>query len=75
MEALGVGSGVRKLTVESLAEALGTATTDERQITRAKVIGEAIRSVSLPPFYRGRSGTETVCTGKRRGYGHRGDLP
>lgn len=42
-----VGSGVRKLTVDSLAEALISATTDERQINRARVIGEAIRKVGL----------------------------
>ena len=45
MEALGIGSSVRKLTVENLAEALVTATTDQRQIDRAKLVGEQIRSV------------------------------
>lgn len=50
VEALGVGTGVRKLTVDNLAEALVAATTDEKQITRAKVIGEAIRSVRLPSY-------------------------
>ncbi|KAF9270570.1 hypothetical protein L218DRAFT_952672 [Marasmius fiardii PR-910] len=44
VEALGVGSGVRKLTVESLAEALLTATTDIKQIDRAKLLGEGIRA-------------------------------
>ncbi|KAF5384699.1 hypothetical protein D9757_006248 [Collybiopsis confluens] len=43
VEALGVGSGVRRLTVESLTEALRTATTDPKQISRAKVLGEQIR--------------------------------
>ena len=46
MEALGVGTSVRKLTVENLAEALVVATTDQRQIARAKLVGEQIRSVS-----------------------------
>ena len=46
VEALGVGTSVRKLTVESLAEALVAATTDQRQIARAKLVGEQIRSVS-----------------------------
>lgn len=44
VEALGVGTSVRKLTVESLAEALIAATTDQRQIARAKLVGEQIRS-------------------------------
>ncbi|KAF7784577.1 CAZyme family GT1 [Agaricus bisporus var. burnettii] len=44
VEALGVGSGVRKLTVASLAEALTSATTDPKQVERARVIGEQIRS-------------------------------
>jgi len=45
VEALGIGSGVRKLTVENLAEALIAATTDQRQIDRAKLVAEQIRSV------------------------------
>ncbi|KAH9081951.1 hypothetical protein EDB83DRAFT_2503137 [Lactarius deliciosus] len=44
VEALGIGTGVRKLTVENLAEALVAATTDQRQIARAKLVGEQIRS-------------------------------
>ncbi|KAF9455009.1 glycosyltransferase family 1 protein [Macrolepiota fuliginosa MF-IS2] len=44
VEALGVGSGVRKLTVASLTEALITATTDQKQIDRARLMGEQIRS-------------------------------
>ncbi|KAF8269299.1 hypothetical protein EI94DRAFT_1771268 [Lactarius quietus] len=44
VEALGVGSSVRKLTVENLSEALIAATTDQRQIARAKLVGEQIRS-------------------------------
>nr|GAT43674.1 UDP-glucose:sterol glycosyltransferase [Mycena chlorophos] len=43
VEALGVGSGVRKLTVDTLTEALTTATTDVKQIDRARLIGEKIR--------------------------------
>lgn len=46
VEALGVGSGVRKLTVDTLKEALVAATTDYKQIDRAKLIGEQIRAVS-----------------------------
>lgn len=45
VEALGVGSGVRKLTVDSLKEALIAATTDHKQIDRAKLLGEQIRAV------------------------------
>ncbi|KAH7915122.1 glycosyltransferase family 1 protein [Hygrophoropsis aurantiaca] len=44
VEALGIGTGVRKLTVDSLAEALVSATTDIKQIDRAKLVGEQIRS-------------------------------
>ncbi|KAK7058363.1 Sterol 3-beta-glucosyltransferase [Paramarasmius palmivorus] len=44
VEALGVGSGVRKLTVEALTEALTLATTDVKQIARAKLLGEQIRA-------------------------------
>lgn len=47
VEALGIGTGVRKLTVESLSQALILATTDQKQIDRAKLVGERIRSVSF----------------------------
>ena len=43
---MGIGAGVRKLTVESLKEALVSATTDQKQIDRARLIGKQIRSVS-----------------------------
>ncbi|KAJ3718409.1 hypothetical protein C8R42DRAFT_697487 [Lentinula raphanica] len=43
VEALGVGSGVRRLTVDSLTEALRIATTDPKQISKAKALGEQIR--------------------------------
>ncbi|KAI0067772.1 glycosyltransferase family 1 protein [Artomyces pyxidatus] len=44
VEALGVGTGVRKLTVDTLADALKAATTDQKQIDRAALVGEKIRS-------------------------------
>ncbi|KAG2155467.1 glycosyltransferase family 1 protein [Suillus clintonianus] len=44
VEALGIGTGVRKLTVESMTEALVSATTDIKQIERAKLVGEQIRA-------------------------------
>ncbi|KAJ7275436.1 glycosyltransferase family 1 protein [Mycena haematopus] len=44
VEALGVGSGVRKLTVDTLTDALILATTDIKQIDRARLIGEGIRA-------------------------------
>jgi hypothetical protein len=47
VEALGVGSGVRKLTVDNLTEAFISATTDIKQIDRAKIVGEQIRAVSM----------------------------
>ncbi|KAJ7596717.1 glycosyltransferase family 1 protein [Mycena floridula] len=43
VEALGVGTGVRKLTVETLTEALLAATSDQKQIDRARLMGEQIR--------------------------------
>ncbi|KAI0320434.1 glycosyltransferase family 1 protein [Amylostereum chailletii] len=43
VEALGIGSCVRKLTVETLSEALVQATTDPKQIDRARLVGEQIR--------------------------------
>lgn len=45
VEALGIGSCVRKWTVDHLSAALVTATTDVKQIARAKAIGKAIQSV------------------------------
>ncbi|KAF5377187.1 hypothetical protein D9615_006328 [Tricholomella constricta] len=44
VEALGVGSGVRKLTVTALTDALISATTDVKQIDRARLLGEQIQS-------------------------------
>jgi len=48
---------VRKLTSEALAEALVKATTDEKQIAKAKVVGEMIRkengvSKAIEAIYR-----------------------
>ena len=51
VEALGVGTGVRKLTVSTLSEALLAATSDPRQISRAKSLGEQIRAVRPLNFY------------------------
>ncbi|WWC58506.1 uncharacterized protein I303_101049 [Kwoniella dejecticola CBS 10117] len=42
-ESLNVGSAIRKLTSEALAEALIKATTDAKQIAKAKIVGEMIR--------------------------------
>lgn len=44
VEALGVGTAVRKLTVNALMDALRAATTDVKQIDRARMLGEQIRS-------------------------------
>ncbi|KAF8649852.1 hypothetical protein AX16_005615 [Volvariella volvacea WC 439] len=44
VEALGVGTGVRKLTVQALSDALVSATTDPKQIDRARILGERIRA-------------------------------
>lgn len=40
---LGIGSAVRDMTVDHLASAIITAVTDEKQISRARLAGEAIR--------------------------------
>ena len=50
MEALGIGSCVRRMTVDELSAALVNATTDAKQIARAKAIGKAIQSVRRQPF-------------------------
>jgi hypothetical protein len=42
---------VRKLTAENLTEALLKATTDEKQIAKAKVVGEMIRKVSHSSYH------------------------
>lgn len=57
VEALGVGSGVRRLTVDSLTEALRVATTDSKQISRANALGEQIRKVLSNPSYAFREFT------------------
>ncbi|KAG8962323.1 Sterol 3-beta-glucosyltransferase [Tulasnella sp. 425] len=44
VEALDVGSSVRKLTVDSLTEAIRLATTDVKQIEKAKLLGQKIRA-------------------------------
>lgn len=51
VEALGIGSAVRKLTVQHLADALLAATIDPKQISRAKVVGEQIRAVCHEQTY------------------------
>lgn len=50
---LGIGSAVRNMTIENLSAAITTAVTDEKQIARAKLAGDAIRKVrrrSLSPI-------------------------
>jgi hypothetical protein len=44
VEALGIGSGVRILTVDALTDALISATTDAKQVERARAIGAQIRA-------------------------------
>jgi len=44
VEALDVGTCVRKLTVDNLTEALRAATTDIKQIEKAKLLGQKIRA-------------------------------
>ncbi|KAL7418121.1 hypothetical protein BDY24DRAFT_374148 [Mrakia frigida] len=57
VEVLGVGSGMKKLTQDHLTAALKTATTDEKQIRKAKALGEEIRaengvSTAIESIYR-----------------------
>ena len=59
VEALGIGASVRKLTVSNLSEALIAATTDCKQVDRAKNIGEQIRGVSL---FEISSSLYSLCT-------------
>lgn len=44
VESLGVGDGIKKLTTDVLAKALKAATTNERQIAKARAVGAAIRA-------------------------------
>lgn len=74
VEALGVGSGVRKLTVESLTAALIAATTDVKQVERAKLVGEQIRSVSKVYVHCDFSNS-TMPIGEWSSHRCRGHLP
>jgi hypothetical protein len=47
VEALGVGTGLRKFTADSLAKALKAATTDEKQLSKAAALGKSIRQVRI----------------------------
>lgn len=49
VEDLGVGITIKKINVSVFARALWEATNSERMIVKARVLGEAIRSVSLQP--------------------------
>ncbi|KAI7962975.1 hypothetical protein MJO28_001069 [Puccinia striiformis f. sp. tritici] len=44
VETLGIGSGIRKLTIKNLSNALVHATSDLTQISRAKIVGDLIRN-------------------------------
>lgn len=50
VEDLGVGIRIRKMNVSVFSRALWQATHDLRLITKARVLGESIRSVSFAPF-------------------------
>ncbi|GAA99895.1 glycosyltransferase family 1 protein [Mixia osmundae IAM 14324] len=43
VDALGIGTALKKLTVDSLSDALIKATIDEKQIARARMVGQNIR--------------------------------
>jgi len=75
VEALGIGSAVRKLTVQNLCDALVAATTDQKQIQRAARVGEQVRMVSRQvPSYTGHA-DPLIPTGKRCSERHRIHLP
>ncbi|KAK4699137.1 hypothetical protein P7C70_g7126, partial [Phenoliferia sp. Uapishka_3] len=59
---LGIGSAVRNLTVDTLAAAISTAVTDEKQIARARMAGEAIRKVRWPSLKLTSSFTHYMWT-------------
>ncbi|WAQ81564.1 hypothetical protein PtA15_1A906 [Puccinia triticina] len=44
VESLGIGAGLRKLSVKTLASALTLATSDPTQISRARIVGQLIRN-------------------------------
>ncbi|KAH8921875.1 glycosyltransferase family 1 protein [Atractiella rhizophila] len=44
VESMGIGLGIKKVTVDNLVHALKIATTDERMIGRAKSVGEQLRA-------------------------------
>ncbi|EJD04268.1 UDP-Glycosyltransferase/glycogen phosphorylase [Fomitiporia mediterranea MF3/22] len=71
VEALGVGSCVRKLSVEALSEALTLATTDEKQIAKARLVGERIRSengvaTAIESIYRDLEYARSLVKAPRR---------
>lgn len=73
VEALGVGSGLRKFSIESLADALILATTDVKQIARAKLVGEHIRAedgvaTAVEAIYRDLEYARSLI--KKRGSDH-----
>lgn len=84
VEVLGVGSGMKKLTQDHLTAALKTATTDEKQIRKAKALGEEIRAVSsslvsalveLELIFVSSNFFPLLFAGKRSFHRHRIHLP
>ncbi|THH29724.1 hypothetical protein EUX98_g4467 [Antrodiella citrinella] len=76
VEALGIGSAVRKLTVPHLTEALLAATTDQKQIDRAKMIGENIRAengvaTAVEAIYRDLEYARSLIKGRVHAMEHR----
>ncbi|TBU34937.1 UDP-Glycosyltransferase/glycogen phosphorylase [Dichomitus squalens] len=68
VEALGIGAAVRKLTVESLSQALREATTNQKVIDRAKLVGEQIRAengvaTAIEAIYRDMEYARTLIKG------------
>ena len=66
VEALGIGAAVRKLTVDSLADALHEATTNQKLIDRAKLVGEQIRAVRPVDAVNTHCSSLIVSVGERR---------
>ncbi|KAI8458720.1 hypothetical protein BY996DRAFT_6410683 [Phakopsora pachyrhizi] len=66
VETLGIGAGLRKMSVKNLSQALINATTDEVQIKKAKLVGEQIRSdlEYAKSLIKRRARTSSQMTGK-----------
>ncbi|BEI92944.1 uncharacterized protein CcaverHIS019_0505720 [Cutaneotrichosporon cavernicola] len=80
VESLGVGTGLRQLTYEGLARALVEATTNERQIAKAKIVGQTIRAEdgvqrAIEAIYRDLEYARSLIPHEEDPYSIRAGLP